>query len=435
MKRLLLLVIATAGTALAAKPTVTVTSVEQRTDSRRTLEIDYALADGPAIVTCEFFTNATGGVSLPFDRIEDLTGDANKLVDKASGTITWPVRDYLDDMAFAPDSFRVKLTAWPLSAPPPWCVIDPGEPNAVAYYADESLIPLGGLTNALYKTRYIPMRRINAAGVEWTMGMSPSEIRNYPNKAANGPAHAVAQTEDYYMSIYTFTRGQYKALNGGTAHTEAVSWLSEGENEDELPLACVSFSAMRGLGRRWPANGHEVDSGSIIQRLRTRTGLSFDFPTEAQWEFACRAGTRSELNNGQSTTSPSAVAAVAWYTVNSSSHRHAVGLNAPNDWGLYDMHGNVWEICLDRRANSNDSTYWMNDGHFKAGSDVVVDPVGTSDGITVAARGGGYNNGPENCRSAQRYWIPDSGGVSNENVNGSAERGYRLVCPIPATME
>ena len=136
-----------------------------------------------------------------------------------------------------------------------------------------------------------------------------------------------------------------------------------------------------------------------------------------------------------STTSPSAVAAVAWYTVNSSSHRHAVGLKAPNDWGLYDRHGNVWEICLDRRANSNDSTYWMNDGHFNAGSDVVVDPVGTSDGITVAARGGGYNNGPENCRSAQRYWIPDSGGVSNENVNGSAERGYRLVCPIPVTME
>ena len=46
-----------------------------------------------------------------------------------------------------------------------------------------------------------------------------------------------------------------------------------------------------------------------------------------------------------------------------------------------------------------------------------------------------FNNGPENCRSAQRYWIPDSGGVSNENVNGSAERGYRLVCPIPVTME
>ena len=427
-----------ASAAIAAKPVATVTSVTQLNDRARTLQVSYSLANGPAIVTCEFFTNATGGVSLPFGRIEGLSGDVNKIVSAAAGTITWPVRDYLDGEKIPADSFRVKLTAWPLSAPPPWCVVDPGESNAVAYYADESLIPLGGLTNALYKTRYIPMRRINAAGVEWIMGMSPAEQQRFPTLTANGPSHAVALTEDYYMSIYTFTRGQYKALNDGTAHTETVNWLPQGEDEDELPLASVSFSAMRGLGKRWPANGHEVDSGSILQRLRDRTGAAFDLPTEAQWEFACRAGTRSELNNGLEATIANANL-VGWNYDNSLypdkvRRRHRVGLKPANAWGLHDMHGNIWEVCLDRHPGASSATYWMNDVNFKAGSDVVVEPVGPAVGPNVASRGGGFNHGERNCRSAFRYYITECDNDVTQD-KGSVDRGYRLVCPIPVTME
>jgi len=421
-----------AATASAAKPTATITSVSQLGNSARTLKIEYTLANGPAIVTCEFFTNATGGVSIPFGRIEDLAGDANTLVNKASGNITWPVRDYLDGATFAPDSFRVKLTAWPLSAPPPWCVVDPGEPGAVAYYADESLIPLGGLTNALYKTRYIPMRRIDAAGVEWTMGMSVDESRRFSSLAANGPAHAVALSKDYYMSIYEFTRGQYKALNDGTAHSETISWLPEGENEDELPLAMVSFSAMRGLEKRWPADGHEVGSSSLLQRLRTRTGLEFDLPTEAQWEFACRAGTRSDLNNGKTATVANGNE-VAWNSYNSDDHRHRVGLLAANAWGLYDMHGNAFEICLDRHPGSGSATYWTNDMNFSNGSDVIVDPAGPSAGLTLAMRGGSCYHGIEHCRSAFRYYVSSQNDISAHA--GEVAHGYRLVCPIPMTME
>ena len=440
MKKLLFLAIAaaTAGAAFAAKPTVTVTSVDQRTDSRRTLRIDYALANGPAIVTVEFYTNATGGVSLPFGSIEGLSGDANKLVSKASGTITWPVRNYLDGVSFPSDSFRVKLTAWPISAPPPWCIVDPGESNAVAYYADESLIPLGGLTNALYKTRYIPMRRIDAAGVEWTMGMSVDESRRFSSLAANGPPHAVALTQDYYMSIYEFTRGQYKALNDGTAHSEALPWLPEGEDEDELPLAMVSFSAMRGISKRWPEDGHEVVSGSILQRLRTRTGLAFDLPTEAQWEFACRAGTRSDINSGMTATVANGNQ-VSWnydnsvYSTINDRCRHRVGQKLPNAWGLYDMHGNVWEICLDRHPGASSATYWTNDGNFSSGSDVVVDPIGPSAGSTLAMRGGSCYQGVEHCRSAFRYYVSNQNDISAHA--GEVAHGYRLACPIPMAME
>ena len=440
MKRILPCVaaFAVAGTAFAAKPTASIASVSQKGDSARTLKIEYTLAGGPAIVTVEFFTNATGNVSLPFGRIEGLSGDANKLVDKAAGTIAWPVRNYLDGVSFPSDSFRVKLTAWPLSAPPPWCVVDPGEPGAVAYYADESLIPLGGLENDLYKTRYIPMRRIDAAGVEWTMGMSVDESRRFSSLAANGPAHAVALSKDYYMSIYEFTRGQYKALNDGTAHSEKISWLPEGENEDELPLAMVSFSAMRGLGKRWPSDGHEVGSASILQRLRDRTGLAFDLPTEAQWEFACRAGTRSDINSGKTATVANGNQ-VSWnydnslYSTMNDRCRHRVGQKLPNAWGLYDMHGNVWEICLDRHPGASSATYWTNDGNFSAGSDVIVDPIGPSAGSTLAMRGGSCYQGVEHCRSAFRYYVSSQNDISAHA--GEVAHGYRLVCPIPMTME
>lgn len=441
MKRILPCVaaFAVAGTAFAAKPTASIASVSQKGDSARTLKIEYTLAGGPAIVTVEFFTNATGNVSLPFGRIEGLSGDANKLVDKAAGTIAWPVRNYLDGVSFPSDSFRVKLTAWPLSAPPPWCVVDPGEPGAVAYYADESLIPLGGLTNALYKTRYIPMRRIDAAGVEWTMGMSVPETRSFPDRYENAPAHAVVLTADYYMSVYTFTRGQYKVLNDGTpASSGHISWSSV--NEDELPFANEPFSTMRGLVKRWPADGHEVDSGSVLQRLRARTGLAFDLPTEAQWEFACRAGTRSELYNGLASTTAANADDIAWTYNNSldssisARRHHRVGQKLPNAWGLYDMHGNVWEVCLDRHPGANDAEYWLNDMNYRAGSEVLVNPSGPAAGSTVVMRGGCYDNGAEDCRSARRYWIPSGGNDVTQDA-GNVARGYRLVCPVPVTME
>jgi formylglycine-generating enzyme required for sulfatase activity len=117
---------------------------------------------------------------------------------------------------------------------------------------------------------------------------------------------------------------------------------------------------------KWPAS-NAVDSTSCLGKLRSWTGLDFDLPTEAQWEYACRAGTTTTYSYGNS-----ANGSYMWYGDNSSWTTHEVGTKQPNPWGLYDMHGNVFEWCLD----------WY--GTLSYGTD----PKGSSSGASRMLRGG-----------------------------------------------
>ena len=123
----------------------------------------------------------------------------------------------------------------------------------------------------------------------------------------------------------------------------------------------------------------------------------FDLPTEAQWEYACRAGISSALNNGTNLTSDtdecSNLDLVAWYNKNSTNRTHSVGLKQPNAWGLYDMHGNVNEFCLDFR-NQN----WKID--YPPGP--VTDPINTTEVDEVIIRGGNFSSDAKRNRSASR---------------------------------
>ena len=143
------------------------------------------------------------------------------------------------------------------------------------------------------------------------------------------------------------------------------------------------------------------DAMDFCSRLNKMTqgqrpkGYKFSLPTEAQWEYACRAGTGTALNNGTDLTNEEQcknLDKLGWYRANSDGHTHEVGEKCPNAWGLYDMHGNVWEYCLD---------VWEKN---PSGKD-VVDPQGPEN-LQVdpdhVKKGGGFYLAAKRCRSASR---------------------------------
>jgi len=153
-----------------------------------------------------------------------------------------------------------------------------------------------------------------------------------------------------------------------------------------------------------------VDAGSFFGILRARTGLTFDLPTEAQWEYACRAGTTTALNSGKDLNDTN-MAEVARYYYNQDdgkggcSEHTKVGCYLPNAWGLHDMHGNVLEWCLD----------WY---QANLGGDDVTDPVGSKSGEGRVGRGGNWFGFAQGCRSADRYF--------NEPSAISISSGFRV---------
>jgi len=121
----------------------------------------------------------------------------------------------------------------------------------------------------------------------------------------------------------------------------------------------------------------------------------YRLPTEAEWEYACRAGTRTQYGFGDSDRR---LADHAWYADNSAKTTHPVGRKKPNAWGLYDMHGNVAEWCNDRYAKD----YYRRTAAAAAGAVGIEDPRGPDQGRERVIRGGAWNSSAGSCRSAYR---------------------------------
>ena len=208
--------------------------------------------------------------------------------------------------------------------------------------------------------------------------------------------HKVVLTKPYYMCIFETTAKQWYNVMGGGLPTE---W----DGKTCLPCS-YNWNTIR--GGTWPSS-HAVDDNSFMDNLRKRTSLTWDLPTEAQWEYACRAGTTTSLNTGKNVTADTceAMNEAGCYSGNYSSYGKPakVGLFLPNNWGLYDMHGNVYEWCLDTYSAA---TYTLvSYQEF----DNSTDPQGWPEhGNTKVVRGGfigsgsWFNSGAQFCRSACR---------------------------------
>ena len=192
--------------------------------------------------------------------------------------------------------------------------------------------------------------------------------------------HRVTLTKDYWLGKYEVTQAQYEAIMGNNPA------FFKGSNR---PVEQVSWNDAKDFCRKL----NERYAGKLP------AGYKFDLPTEAQWEYACRAGTTTALNNTTNLTDEKHdcknLTAVAWYYNRGKYNEiqtYPVGKKYPNNWGLYDMHGNVLEWCRD----------W-----YEPYSGNTTNPLGPSSGSCRVYRGGSWRNPARRCRSAYRYnWLP-----------------------------
>jgi formylglycine-generating enzyme required for sulfatase activity len=169
-------------------------------------------------------------------------------------------------------------------------------------------------------------------------------------------------------------------------------------NEDEHPVVRVSWDA----------------ASTFATWLTGRnTARSYRLPTEAEWEYACRAGSTTRYHFGDDAEE---LPAYAWFSLNSGETTHPVAGLAPNAWGLYDVHGNVWEWCLDGYAP-----------YPSRATEALVDPGGEEDSGERALRGGCWSNGTRDVRSAHRFGY--------EPRCFDTALGFRLVSPLPEPSE
>ena len=398
--------------------------------------ISYELKDAPAIVTCDIETNTMANasgewVSIGGENLQTLSGDVHKVVRTGVRKITWQSRAEWPDMKIPAGQIRAVLTAWATNAPPDYLVIGLETKNDVRLYAKPDFVPYG-INSDYYKTNAILMRKIPAAGVVWRMGSLENECPD--GRLSMEVPHLVMLTADYYIGVYELTQGQAKKFYGG-----ADDVYSSYEDSPMRPAQCLNFYRLRGCKYEneddrkyaWPQSGYtNVLSSSVIGKIRNFSGLStIDLPTEAQWEFACRAGTTTAFSNGGGAQSQdecvNSMSDIGWHTWNSSvdgvKQAHVVGEKSHNAFGLYDMHGNVSEMCLDRGSDTADKmiSFLTSDCLLNG---VTVDPIGPEDGGTVTRKGGYYSSTFYNCRSSARM----TGTRSNDAKD---YHGCRLYAP------
>ena len=337
-------------------------------DSSRLVEIGYTLVNTAAVVTVDILTN---GVSIgEANFCNSMYGEVNRLVQPGARKIYWrPDRDW-PGHRFDDGEVTARLRAWPVDDPPPYMVLALGGQSVPEYRASADAVP-GGVTNDAYKTSKILFRRIYATGRNWRLGALDTSLQD----ASNNVPYTASFTEDYYMQVFEMTAGQLISLGFDDCYAQHRSRTDLEADPDVCPAFGIAYETIRGATASydWPNDGHQVDmSASVCGRLRTRTAVDVDLPTEAQWEVACRAGTLSATYLGDVVDDER----LRDYR-NSAPYLLPVGSGTPNAWGLYGMLSFRHHAVLDWHAERSED-----DGAVK------VDPCGPAVGKQRVYKGG-----------------------------------------------
>jgi len=212
----------------------------------------------------------------------------------------------------------------------------------------------------------------NSLGIE--LRLIPAGSFTMGDAAGNSDEkpHRVTLTRPFYMGVHEVTNAQWKRVMGSVPS----NWKKDGDQ----PVKDVSWEEAVEFCGKLSALPEERKAGRVYR-----------LPTEAEWEYACRAGTTTQYSFGDDEPRRGDY---GWFDGYAGSGTHAVGQMKPNAWGLYDMHGNVWEWCSD----------WY--GAYSDGA--VTNPQGLSSGSYRVTRGGCWNDPARSCRSATRSWINPS---------------------------
>ncbi len=420
-----------AGLTFAAPVLDTSPTLSQDANTRQ-VTVQYKLTgDEPAIVTVDVITN---GVALPPPSMKYLSGDVSKTLTDAVTPDTDGIKSIVWDVVKeAPGCFFenavAKITAYPTNNPPMYLVIDLSGGTNAAYYPCRrtSQAPdFGEFTNAVCRTTELWLRYIPAG--TFTMGAPPTEpgynANQYNFSFGAESVHAVTLTHDYYIGVFEVTQRQWELVMGNRPSFNTSAYWAD------RPVEQVSYNDIRGaLPESGLPTGTTVAPATFLGSLRAKTGLALlDLPSEAQWERACRAESSSgQWNDGSSIlqiTSADAslnrLARTQYNAVRDDSNGNRdpatynsarVGSYLPNAWKLYDMHGNVNELCKDRALSD-------------LGTSSVTDPTGPTTGVNQIHKGGGYASETYGHRAATRCGIIEERSLRHKRL------GFRLACTV-----